>query len=54
VGFTAPEMNLAIRLHAGQGFETVGILRAAGWKRGRWIDSVLMQRAPGPGSSSPP
>jgi len=44
----------SIRLHAEQGFETVGILRAAGWKHGRWIDSVLMQRALGPGSTSPP
>jgi phosphinothricin acetyltransferase len=44
----------SIRLHAGQGFETAGILRAAGWKHGRWIDSVLMQRALGPGSTSPP
>jgi phosphinothricin acetyltransferase len=44
----------SIRLHAAQGFETVGRLRAAGWKHGRWIDSVLMQRALGPGSSSPP
>jgi phosphinothricin acetyltransferase len=44
----------SIRLHAEQGFETVGILRAAGWKHGRWIDSVLMQRALGPGGSSPP
>ena len=44
----------SIRLHAEQGFETAGLLRAAGWKHGRWIDSVLMQRALGPGSSSPP
>jgi len=44
----------SIRLHAEQGFETVGILRAAGWKHGRWVDSVLMQRALGPGSASPP
>ena len=44
----------SIRLHAEQGFETVGVLRAAGWKHGRWIDSVLMQRALGPGRASPP
>ena len=44
----------SIRLHAGQGFETVGLLRAAGWKHGRWVDSVLMQRALGAGSTSAP
>lgn len=44
----------SIRLHADQGFETVGLLRAAGWKHGRWVDSVLMQRALGAGSASAP
>jgi phosphinothricin acetyltransferase len=44
----------SIRLHARHGFETVGILRGVGWKHGRWLDSVLMQRALGPGSASPP
>lgn len=44
----------SIRLHAGHGFEPVGVLRAAGWKHGRWVDSVLMQRALGPGGATPP
>ena len=44
----------SIRLHAGLGFRRVGILRAAGWKHGRWVDSVLMQREIGMGSASPP
>ena len=44
----------SIRLHAEQGFEPVGILRAAGWKHGRWVDSVLMQRALGEGGATPP
>ncbi len=44
----------SIRLHAKAGFETVGVLKAVGWKHGRWVDSVLMQRALGAGSVKPP
>jgi len=33
------------RLHASLGFETVGVLRHVGFKFGRWVDTVLMQRA---------
>ena len=37
--------NLAsIRLHAKFGFQRVGLLPAVGYKFGRWVDSVLMQR----------
>lgn len=47
--------NLAsIGLHKALGFTMVGTLAAVGFKRGRWIDSVLMQRALGPGSGRPP
>ena len=35
----------SIRLHATLGFTHVGVLRGIGFKFGRWIDSVLMQRA---------
>jgi phosphinothricin acetyltransferase len=45
----------SIRLHAACGFEMVGTLKNIGFKFGRWLDSVLMQRALGPGASlSPP
>jgi L-amino acid N-acyltransferase YncA len=38
--------NLAsIALHEQLGFRRVGILTAIGFKHGRWVDSVLMQRA---------
>ncbi len=46
--------NLAsIRLHAAAGFDHIGTLRAVGWKHGRWLDTVLMQRALGPGDTAP-
>jgi phosphinothricin acetyltransferase len=44
----------SIRLHAGCGFRHAGLLPAIGWKRGRWLDSVLMVRPLGPGASEPP
>jgi L-amino acid N-acyltransferase YncA len=44
----------SIRLHARFGFRQVGIIEAIGFKRGRWVDSVLMQRALGDGASSLP
>lgn len=42
------------RLHETFGFERAGLLKAVGFKYGRWTDSVLMQRALGPGDASPP
>ncbi|MEL6765822.1 MAG: N-acetyltransferase family protein [Pseudomonadota bacterium] len=43
----------SIRLHAAAGFETVGTLRSVGWKHGRWLDTVILQRALGPGDGTP-
>ena len=44
----------SIALHARAGFRSVGCLPAVGWKHGRWLDSVLMQRALGEGEGTPP
>ena len=37
----------SVRLHLRFGFRHVGVLYAVGFKFGRWIDTVLMQRALG-------
>jgi L-amino acid N-acyltransferase YncA len=37
----------SIALHARLGFEHVGVLREVGFKHGRWVDTVLMQRTVG-------
>ncbi|SAL63812.1 phosphinothricin N-acetyltransferase [Caballeronia peredens] len=37
----------SIALHARLGFDHVGVLRDVGFKHGRWVDTVLMQRALG-------
>jgi L-amino acid N-acyltransferase YncA len=44
----------SIGLHRSLGFTMVGTIRAAGYKFDRWVDSVLMQRAVGPGDNVPP
>jgi phosphinothricin acetyltransferase len=44
----------SIGLHASEGFLRAGTLRSVGFKFGRWVDSVIMQRPLGAGDSSPP
>jgi len=44
----------SIGLHRACGFELVGTFNAIGYKHGRWVDSVLMQRALGPGGGTLP
>ena len=44
----------SIALHRACGFETIGTLRSVGFKFGRWVDSVFMQRALGRGDSALP
>ena len=47
--------NMAsIALHRACEFELTGTFQAIGFKHGRWVDSVLMQRALGPGNTSQP
>ncbi len=44
----------SIGVHRALGFEHTGVLKASGWKFGRWLDVVLMQRALGTGDSTVP
>jgi phosphinothricin acetyltransferase len=44
----------SIGLHSRLGFRHVGTLTAAGFKFGRWVDSVLMQRPLGAGDQTLP
>jgi phosphinothricin acetyltransferase len=55
VGVIGDSGNLAsIRLHAAAGFQSAGNLKNVGYKFGRWIDTVFMQRALGPGAATDP
>jgi phosphinothricin acetyltransferase len=44
----------SIALHAAAGFTLIGTLRSVGFKHGRWLDTVLMQRPLGEGAGTPP
>ena len=44
----------SIGVHEATGFRHVGVFENIGYKFDRWLDTVLMQRALGPGASTPP
>ena len=44
----------SIGLHRALGFTFCGTIHSVGYKHGRWLDSVIMQKALGPGDTSPP
>lgn len=44
----------SIALHGRLGFKPVGIFRSVGFKHGRWVDTVLMQRQLGEGDATLP
>ena len=44
----------SIELHRAAGFKLVGAFEGVGYKFDRWLDTVLMQRPLGKGSSAPP
>jgi L-amino acid N-acyltransferase YncA len=44
----------SIGVHRALGFSHIGTVKACGWKFGRWLDIVLMERAIGDADRSPP
>ena len=44
----------SIGVHKSLGFTHVGILRSCGWKFGRWLDVVMMEKALGAADSNSP
>lgn len=44
----------SIAFHESCGFTKIGTLGAVGFKFGRWVDSVILQRALGSGDGTPP
>lgn len=44
----------SIALHAACGFRFTGVFRDSGWKFGRWLDTVMMQRELGEGGRVAP
>ncbi len=48
------ESEGSIGLHRSLGFELAGILKGIGYKHGRWLSTVMMQRSLGRGMQGPP
>lgn len=44
----------SVALHERAGFRMVGVLANVGFKLGRWLDTVIMQRPLGPGAEGAP
>jgi phosphinothricin acetyltransferase len=44
----------SVGVHKALGFSQVGIVTSCGWKFGRWLDIVLMEKSLGEGDSSRP
>ncbi|MCX7323796.1 MAG: GNAT family N-acetyltransferase [Hyphomicrobiales bacterium] len=43
----------SLKLHERFGFTVIGIAKSVGFKHGRWLDQVLMQKTLGAGDSTP-
>ncbi len=48
------EHPASVGLHKALGFREIGMVEASGFKYGRWLDTLLMQRALGPGKTTLP
>lgn len=44
----------SVGVHRALGFSEIGVVRACGWKFGRWLDIVLMEKAIGAANTTPP
>ncbi|HEX9721614.1 MAG TPA: GNAT family N-acetyltransferase [Ramlibacter sp.] len=44
----------SIGVHRSLGFSTVGVFKSCGWKFGKWLDIVLMEKALGQGDTTAP
>jgi len=53
IGGGAADNPGSAALHLACGFHKVGELEAVGWKFGRWVDSLMMQRPLGAGTTEP-
>jgi L-amino acid N-acyltransferase YncA len=52
IGDSANTASVAV--HAAVGFRHIGTFQSIGFKHGRWLDTVLMQRALGSADTTPP
>jgi L-amino acid N-acyltransferase YncA len=54
IGYIDATNEASLRLHRMFGFVEAGRLNAIGFKNGKWMDSIIVQRPLGPGDAAPP
>ncbi len=54
IAYVDSENAASLSLHEACGFRRVACLEGVGYRFGRWTDSVMLQRALGEGSTTPP
>ncbi len=54
IAYVDSENAASLSLHEACGFRRVAYLEAVGFRFGKWTDSVMLQRALGPGGREPP
>jgi L-amino acid N-acyltransferase YncA len=54
IAYIDPANQASLHLHETCGFLKVGVLPAVGFKFGKWVDSVMVQRPLGAGATTPP
>ncbi len=55
LGVIGDSANIAsVAVHTAVGFHPIGTFQSVGFKHGKWLDTVLMQRQLGTGDTSPP
>lgn len=54
IALIADENAPSVKLHERFGFCRIGLIEGSAFKQGRWIDTLLMQRALGQGNTTPP
>jgi L-amino acid N-acyltransferase YncA len=52
IGDSANQASIGV--HRSVGFKPVGTIQSCGWKFGRWLDIVLMEKVLGDGDNTPP
>ena len=50
----ADNQQASVGLHEALGFRRIGTIEGSGYKFGRWLDTLIMQRTLGAGKESPP
>lgn len=54
IGYISADNRASLLIHEKFGFTKVGLLPGVAYRYGRWVDTVMVQRSLGAGSTAPP